>query len=118
MMVMGKLKVLLSAADLTVQMVNSKGNIMERLQKVNVASTVSSMVFEHPLTASGAGAVMNVSFNTLNLGGISQLSDPNLGKSILLNSTISLGGEGYFKEAASGIVVGQIDQHTNVENKK
>jgi hypothetical protein len=98
-------------------MINNKGSLTERLQKIIGVSTLSNMILEHPLTASAVGGVWNISYNTLNSGGISHLSDPNLGKSILLNSTVTFGGQGYLKETTFGIAAGQFDQHTNLNNK-
>ena len=106
------------AADLTIQMVNNKGSFSERLQKINGVSTLSNLILEHPLSASATGSVLNISYNTLNYGGINQLSDPNLVKSIILNSATSLGGEGYLKESILGISAGQVDQIANFESKK
>ncbi|MEO6836810.1 MAG: RHS repeat-associated core domain-containing protein, partial [Ginsengibacter sp.] len=112
----GKAMLISGAADLTTQITLGKGNLLDRIKNVNILSTVSSSIFAHPLISSTPGTMFKVSYNTVTNGGISQLSDPNLIKTIILTRSASFGGKGYLGESASGIVAGKADQFIHFEN--
>jgi RHS repeat-associated protein len=110
----GKAMLISGVANLTAQITLGNGNLLNRVQNVNILSTISSSILAHPLTANTPGAMFNLSWNSFEAGKINQLSDPNLIKSIVLNRSAALGGKGYVNESISGIVAGKIDNFTNL----
>ena len=75
------------SVDLTTQMIINKGDI----KKVNIVSTVSSVLIGNPILSTVPGSLANLSLN----GGLhlNSMSDFNVYKNIVLSSAGNIGGE-------------------------
>ena len=75
------------SVDLTTQLIINKGDV----KKVNIMSTVSSVLIGNPILSTVPGALANISLN----GGLqlNSVSDFNVYKNIILSSAGNIGGE-------------------------